>query len=87
MNEADFLVKAGVINSALTANPFYPEPWITQVPSLVAINAAFIAYQDAYRAALTKDTIKTALRDALRTDLTVKLKQLASYLEAQGDSI
>ena len=87
LNEADFLVKAGVINSALTANPFYPEPWITQIPSLVTINAAFIAYQDAYRAALTKDTIKTALRDSLRTALTVMLKQLASYLEAvaQGD--
>ena len=87
LNEADFLVKAGVINAALTANPLYPLPWITQVPSIETINAAFIAYQDAYRAALTKDTLKIVLRDTLRAELTVLLKQLAPYLEviAQGD--
>ena len=87
LNEADFLVKTGVINAALTGNPLYPVPWIAQVPSLETLNAAYSAYQDAYHAALTKDTLKIVLRDTLRAELTVLLKQLAPYLEviAQGD--
>ena len=87
LKEADFYVKAGIINSALTNNPLYSEPWINQVPSLATINAAYIAYQDAYHAALTKDTLKSAFRDTLRASLTALFKQLAPYLEAvaQGD--
>ena len=89
LNEADFLVKTGVINAALTGNPLYPVPWIAQVPSLETLNAAYSAYQDAYHAALTKDTLKIVLRDTLRAELTVLLKQLAPYLEviAQGEVI
>lgn len=87
LNEANFLVKTGAINSALTGNPFYPVPWIDQVPSIETINAAYTAYQEAYHAALTRDTLKIVLRDTLRAALTVLLKQLAPYLEviAQGD--
>ncbi len=87
LSESDFLVKAGTICAALTGNPLYQEPWIAQVPSLETLNTAYTTYQDAYRAALTKDTNKTALRDTLRTALTALLKQLAPYLEliAQGD--
>ena len=84
----DFMAKAGAIVTAMTGNVHYPEPWAAQVPTLEQLNSAFKAYQDAYHASLTRDTLKIAQRDSARQTLTDLLKRLAPYLEliAQGDT-
>ena len=84
----DFMAKAGAIVTAMTGNVHYPEPWAAQVPTLEQLNSAFKAYQDAYHASLTRDTLKIAQRDSARQALTDLLKRLAPYLEliAQGDT-
>ena len=88
LSEADFLAKSGTIVSNLSANPFYPEPWLVQVPSLAQLTTAYSAYLDGYHAALSHDTLKIALRNSARLILTDQLKRLIPYLElvAQGDT-
>ena len=87
LSEVEYLAKTGTILAALTGNPNYSEPWIVQVPTLQQLASAYNDYQTAYHDALTKDTLKIALRDSFRVVLTALLKQLAPYLEvvAQGN--
>ena len=66
LSEVEYLAKAGTILAALTGNPNYSEPWIVQVPTLQQLASAFNDYQTAYHDALTKDTLKIALRDSFR---------------------
>lgn len=88
LNEADFQAKAGHIIASLTGNPYYPEPWPEQVPTLKRLNEALNAYREAYHASLTHDTVKIKQRNDARQALTELFVQLAPYLEmlAQGDT-
>ena len=88
LSAADFLAKSGAIIVAMTGNSHYPEPWAGQGLTLDQLKSAFTAFQDAYHASLTRDTLKIAQRDAARQALTDLLKRLALYLEliAQGDT-
>ena len=60
LSEASYLAKAGSIVTALTANVYYPEPWVAQVPTLAQLTAAYTAYLDGYHAALSHDSLKIA---------------------------
>ena len=88
LSAADFLAKSGFIIVAMTGNSHYPEPWAGEGLTLDQFKATFTAFQDAYHASLTRDTLKIAQRDAARQTLTDLLKRLALYLEliAQGDT-
>ncbi len=81
LNEADLLAKTGVIISALSNNPHFPEPWLPQLATLAQISAAYDAYLDAYHAALSGDKSKIILRNNARAILTDYIKKLAPYLE------
>ena len=89
LSVVDFLAKSGAILDAITGNPHYPEPWAGPGLTLDQFKATYAAFQDAYHASLTRDTLKIAQRDAARQTLTDFLKRLALYLEliAQGDTI
>lgn len=88
LNINDFLVKSAYIITCLTGNNHYKEPWLGQGLTLVGLEAASSAFQDAYHASLTHDTLKIAQRDVTRQTLTDLLKRLALYLElmAAGDT-
>lgn len=83
----NFLAKARGIVVALSSNGNFPEPWPAPTPSLATVSSSLAAYQDAFHAAQTHDSIKIQLRDAARNALTALLKTLGAYLElaAQGD--
>jgi hypothetical protein len=87
-SEADFQAKAGAIIASIEGNTNYPEPWIAPTPSLSQLKDALNAYQAAYHASLTRDTLKIAQRETARQTLTNLLKRLAPYLEliAQEDT-
>ena len=86
LSESDFLAKSGTIVSAVTTNINFPVPWLPQIPSLSVFTTAYKDYEAAYHGALSKDTVKAALRQSCRLSLTNMLKQLAGYFElvAQG---
>ena len=87
LSETSYLAKAGSIVTALTANVYYPEPWVAQVPTLAQLTAAYTAYLDGYHAALSHDSLKIAQRNTARQALTELFKRLVPYLElvAQGN--
>ena len=87
LSEASYLAKAGSIVTALTANAYYPEPWVAQVPTLAQLTAAYTAYLDGYHAALSHDSLKIAQRNTARQALTELFKRLVPSLElvAQGN--
>ncbi len=88
LSEPDFLAKAGTIINALTANAYYPEPWVVQVPTLADLINSYTSYLECYHAALNHDSLKIVLRNNARQALTALFKQLVPYLElvAQGDT-
>ena len=86
-SESGFQTKAGVIISALTANPRFVEPWPAPAPTLVSLSDALDSYRSAYNATTTRDSAKIVQRKVARHTLTELLKRLAPYLEfvAHGD--
>lgn len=89
LSQVQFQAKVGTIRAALNHNPYFPEPWAKEAPSLAELDVAFDSYKEAYHASLTRDMLKIDQRDAARQVLTDLLKRLASYLElvAPGDAI
>ena len=85
LSAPDFLAKSGSIVTSMTGNSHYPEPWTGQGLTLDNLKASYAAFQDAYHASLTHDTLKIAQRDATRKTLTDLLKRLALYLELMSD--
>lgn len=85
LSAPDFLAKSGSIVTSMTGNRHYPEPWAGQGLTLDNLKASYAAFQDAYNASLTHDTLKIAQRDATRKTLTDLLKRLALYLELMSD--
>jgi len=87
LSTSDFLVISGSIVNGMTNNSHFPEPWAGQGLTLVQLTAAYTAFEEAYHASLTRDTVKIAQRNATRQTLTDILKRLALSLElmAQGD--
>ncbi|MEX8514692.1 fibronectin type III domain-containing protein [Leptothrix ochracea] len=81
MGESEFLAQAGRIVSAMTDNPQFPEPWPAPAPAIGVLTATFERYRQALDASATRDQIRIAERDAIRTELTTLLQRLASYLE------
>lgn len=88
LSAPDFLAKSGSIITSMTGNSHYPEPFAGQGLTLENLKAKYEAFQDAYHASLTHDTLKIAQRDATRQTLTDLLKRLALYLElmSEGDT-
>ena len=88
LSAADFLAKSGSIVNAMTGNRHYQEPWAGQGLTLDNLKAIYAAFEEAYYASLTHDTLKIAQRDATRQTLTDLLKRLALYLElmSEGDT-
>jgi len=87
LSTSDFLVISGSIVNGMTSNSHFKEPWAGLGLTLDQLTAAYTAYEEAYHASLTRDTIKIAQRNATRQTLTDILKRLALSLElmAQGD--
>ena len=85
LSAPDFLAKSGSIVTSMTGNRHYPEPWAGQGLTLDNLKASYAAFQDAYNASLTHDTLKIAQRDTTRKTLTDLLKRLALYLELMSD--
>ena len=85
MGDGAYIPYVGHIIACLTDNPYFPLPWIPQVPSLVEIIAAYEAYQDAYHAALNRDLIKIDQRNTARETLNTMLVKLVPYLEMVAD--
>ena len=87
LSTSDFLTIAGSIVNGMTNNSHFPEPWAGQGLTLVQLTAAYTAFEVAYHASLTRDTVKIAQRNVARQTLTEILKRLALSLElmAQGD--
>ena len=87
IKDAELLLKANTIVSAMTDNPNFPEPWPPQVPLLAIIREAVIRFQTAVQDALTRDTTKIIIREAEKKRLQGLLQQLVPYVEmiAQGD--
>ncbi len=88
LSAGDFLVKSGSIVTSVIGNTHYKEPWAGQGLTLDNLKATYEAFQEAYHASLTHDTVKIAQRDATRHTLTDLLKRLALYLElmSEGDT-
>jgi len=84
---SDFLTMSGSIVNGMTNNSHFKEPWAGQGLTLEQLTAAYTAFEEAYHASLTRDTVKIAQRNATRQTLTEILKRLALSLElmAQGD--
>ena len=84
---SDFLTMSGSIVNAMTNNSHFKEPWAGQGLTLEQLTAAYTAFEEAYHASLTRDTVKVAQRNETRQTLTDILKRLALSLElmAQGD--
>ena len=87
IKDAELLLKANTIVSAMTDNPNFPEPWPPQVPLLAIIREAVVRFQTAVQDALTRDTTKIIIREAEKKRLQGLLQQLVPYVEmiAQGD--
>ena len=85
LSTVDFLAKSGSIVNCMTGNINYQEPWAGQGLTLDNLKATYTAYEDAYHASLTHDTLKIAQRDVARQTLTDLLKRLALYLELMSD--
>ena len=87
LSAGDFLVKSGSIVTSMIGNAHYQEPWAGQGLTLDNLKATYEAFEAAYHASLTHDSIKIAQRDLTRQTLTDLLKRLALYLElmSQGD--
>ncbi len=87
IKDADLLLKANTINSAMTNNPNFPEPWPFQVPSLPVLRDAVAAFQSAVQDALTRDTTKITMREQAKDRLLELLLDLVPYVEmiAKGD--
>ena len=88
LSAGDFLIKSGSIVTSMIGNSHYAEPWAGQGLTLDNLKATYEAYQEAYYASLTHDSLKIAQRDATRQTLTDLLKRLALYLElmSEGDT-
>jgi len=84
---SDFLTMSGSIVNGMTNNSHFKEPWAGQGLTLEQLTAAYTAFEEAYHASLTRDTVKIAQRNATRQTLTEILKRLALSLElmAEGD--
>jgi len=87
LSTSDFLVISGSIVNGMTNNSHFKEPWAGLGLTLEQLSSAYTAYEEAYHASLTRDTVKIAHRNATRQTLTDILKRLALSLElmAQGD--
>jgi hypothetical protein len=89
LSSANFLAQAQRIVTSLTANPAFPEPWPTAVPTLAKLNADLAAYQAALTAAAAGDRNLIAERRAARQLVQSDLNLLAPYLQtlSQGDAV
>ena len=87
IKDAELLLKANTIVSAMTDNPNFPEPWPPQVPLLATVREAVISFQTAVQNALTRDTTKIIIRATEKKHLQALLQQLVPYVEmiANGD--
>ena len=85
LNQADLLAKASHIVGSLKDNPNFPAPWPAPVPPLGQVEALVNDYTGAYQAALNRDRLKIAERNAISERLIELLQKLAHYLEVIAD--
>lgn len=71
------------VAAAMTGNTHFPEPQ----PSLDALNDSTKAFSDALALARSRDKVKVAIKNNLRTELNLTLRNLANYCSfaAKGD--
>ena len=67
----------------MTGNTLFPEPQ----PTLAALTDSTKAFSDALALAKTRDKVKVAIKNTLRADLEITLRNLANYCAfvAKGD--
>ena len=63
------------VAAAITGNTNFPEPQ----PGLAALNDSIKAFSDGLALAKTRDKVKVAIKNNLRTDLEITLRNLANY--------
>ena len=75
------LAYGGAVVAAMKDNKAFPMPGTDAVPSWEVFNGYFVAYSDAYYAALSHDTQKIALRNDARQVFCEAFKRVAVYVE------
>ncbi|MEO7932216.1 MAG: fibronectin type III domain-containing protein [Chthoniobacterales bacterium] len=79
-SNAELVVKVDTITSALTGNPNYPAT-DSGIAEVIALNTEF---KDAIVAAADGGTALTAARNAKRSELCMRVRTLAAYVQANG---
>ncbi len=79
-SNAELVVKVDTITAAMTGNPNYPAP-ASGIAQVVTLNTQF---NNAITAAADGGTGLTAARNAKRSELCMRLRTLAAYVQANG---
>lgn len=82
LSPSALLAQAQGIVTAMTANPGFPEPWPTTVPTLTQIQADLAALQAAVTATAAGDRTQIQQRNAARQALANDLSRLGFYVQS-----
>ena len=84
LSPSALLAQAQGIVTAMTANPGFPEPWPSTVPTLTQIQADLAALQDAVTATAAGDKTRIQERNAAKQTLADDLAGLGFYVQSLG---